>query len=140
MIWLVLQLIGLSIDSAWIRLQLAATAEMIAGAVIFCLALFIAAAAIPRHERGGSNIEPWKPTTAIFTDGVYGRSRNPIYLSMLIDFAAISIAAGCAASFALLVLFWAILRFYVIAREERYLEAKFGQQYNNYRNSVRRWI
>ena len=131
LIWLVLQLIGLSIDSAWIRLQLAATAEMIAGAVIFCLALFIAAAAIPRHERGGSNIEPWKPTTAIFTDGVYGRSRNPIYLSMLI---------GSAASFALLVLFWAILRFYVIAREERYLEAKFGQQYNNYRNSVRRWI
>ncbi len=77
---------------------------------------------------------------AIFTDGIYGRSRNPIYLSMLIGFAGIAIGAGSLASFPLLVVFWAILQFYVIAREERYLEAKFGQQYSDYRNTVRRWL
>jgi protein-S-isoprenylcysteine O-methyltransferase Ste14 len=140
MIWLILQLIGLAIDSAWFRLQLAGAAAMIVGALIFALALYVAVASIPRHKKGGSNIEPWKPTTAIFTDGIYGRSRNPIYLSMLIGFAGIAIAAGSLASVALLAVFWAILQFYVIAREERYLEFKFGQQYSDYRNTVRRWI
>ena len=28
----------------------------------------------------------------------------------------------------------------VIAREERYLERKFGQEYLDYKRSVRRWI
>ena len=28
----------------------------------------------------------------------------------------------------------------VIAREERYLERKFGQEYLDYKTSVRRWI
>lgn len=140
LIWLVLQLAGLSIDSSWFELRLAGMAEMAAGALIFCIGLFLAVAAIPRHKKSGSNIEPWKPTTTVFTDGIYGRSRNPIYLAMLVGFAGIAIAAGSIASFALLAVFWAILRFYVIAREERYLEAKFGQQYSDYRNTVRRWI
>ena len=140
LIWAVLQLVGLSIDSAWFRLELAGMAEMIIGALIFCLGLYFAATSIPRHKKEGSNIEPWKPTTTVFTDGIYGRTRNPIYLFMLIGFAGVAIAAGSVASFALLVIFWAILQFYVIAREERYLEAKFGQQYSDYRNTVRRWI
>jgi protein-S-isoprenylcysteine O-methyltransferase Ste14 len=29
---------------------------------------------------------------------------------------------------------------YRIAREERYLERKFGEEYTNYRKHVRRWI
>ena len=140
LIWLILQLAGLSIDSAWFKLQLASTAEMITGGLIVCLGLSFAVAAIPRHKKGGSNIEPWKPTTTVFTDGIYSRSRNPIYLAMLIGFAGIAIAAGSTVSLLFLVAFWAALRFYVIALEERYLEAKFGAQYRDYRDTVRRWV
>jgi protein-S-isoprenylcysteine O-methyltransferase Ste14 len=140
LIWTVLLLVGLSIDSAWFSLKLASMMEMIIGGLIFGIALFIAVASVPRHNRAGSNIEPWKPTTAVFTDGAYARSRNPIYLAMLIAFAGIAIAAGSIASLALLVVFWAILQFYVVAREERYLAAKFGQEYNKYKNAVRRWL
>jgi protein-S-isoprenylcysteine O-methyltransferase Ste14 len=32
------------------------------------------------------------------------------------------------------------MRFGVIAREERYLEAKFGDTYLRYRQTVRRWL
>ena len=34
---------------------------------------------------------------------------------------------------------FAFLRFYVIAREERYLERRFGGAYAHYRSRVRRW-
>ncbi|MGH7668874.1 MAG: methyltransferase family protein, partial [Gemmatimonadaceae bacterium] len=33
-----------------------------------------------------------------------------------------------------------VIQTYAIAREERYLERKFGQQYRDYRRRVRRWI
>ncbi len=140
LIWLALQLFGLSIDSAWFRLKLASPAEMIAGGIVFAVGAYFAVSSIPRHKKGGTNIEPWKPTTTVFTDGIYGRSRNPIYFGMLLGFAGIAIGAGSTASLAVLVVFWAILQFYVIAREERYLEAKFGQQYRDYKNTVRRWV
>ena len=32
-----------------------------------------------------------------------------------------------------------VIRFHVIAREERYLEAKFGEEYLGYKRRVRRW-
>ncbi len=140
LIWVGLLVIGLAIDSPWFRLQTTSAVELIIGALVFCLGACVAAASVPRHKKGGSNIEPWKPTTTIFTDGIYGYSRNPIYLAMLIGFAGIAIAAGSLAAFPLLIIFWAILQFYVIAREERYLESKFGQEYIDYRNKVRRWI
>jgi protein-S-isoprenylcysteine O-methyltransferase Ste14 len=140
LIWAVLLLIGLSIDSAWFSLELANMLEMVIGGLILCVAIYIMVVSAPRFKRAGSNIEPWKPTTTIIMDGMYARSRNPIYLAMLIGFAGFAIAAGSIASFALLVVFWAILQFYVVAREERYLEAKFGQEYTDYRNIVRRWL
>ena len=34
----------------------------------------------------------------------------------------------------------AIISFVVIPREERYLEARFGEEYATYKASVRRWL
>lgn len=33
-----------------------------------------------------------------------------------------------------------VVRWGVVGREEAYLEAKFGQTYTDYKNSVRRWF
>jgi protein-S-isoprenylcysteine O-methyltransferase Ste14 len=34
----------------------------------------------------------------------------------------------------------AVMSFVVIPREERYLEARFGEEYKTYKASVRRWL
>ncbi|MCG8492485.1 MAG: isoprenylcysteine carboxylmethyltransferase family protein [Sneathiellales bacterium] len=93
-----------------------------------------------RHESSGSNVEPWKPTTLILTDGLYRYSRNPIYVAMVLIYSGVAIAAGSWIAFLLLPLCIFILRYHVIAREEVYLEDKFGDIYLEYKATVRRWI
>jgi len=96
--------------------------------------------AFMRFRAAGTHIEPYKPTTAIVTDGLFGVSRNPIYLSMV----AVTVGIGLALdNFWVLVMLAPVLvvmHYGVITREERYLTAKFGDEYLNYKNTVRRWL
>lgn len=85
-------------------------------------------------------IEPWKPTTALITHSLYSYSRNPIYFGLALGYAGISFLGDSILALALLPLPVAIVHYGVIRREERYLEAKFGNQYRTYRSQVRRWI
>jgi protein-S-isoprenylcysteine O-methyltransferase Ste14 len=91
-------------------------------------------------SRTGTAVEPWKPTTAIVTTGPYRMTRNPAYLGMALTY--IGIAAMSSAVWVLLPLpmVLAVIDRGVIAREERYLERKFGEEYLGYKRSVRRWI
>jgi protein-S-isoprenylcysteine O-methyltransferase Ste14 len=131
---------GVMADSPWLSGHLATVPAMVMGAVIFAVGFVLAKNSVPRHRKAGSNVEPWKPTTKIISDGVYGRSRNPIYLAMVLGYIGISIAAGSIAAFVSLIPCLLVMRYYVIGREERYLEAKFGADYVDYKSKVRRWI
>lgn len=95
--------------------------------------------AISRFRRAGTNPEPWRPSTAIVTDGVYAFTRNPMYLAMALFYVAIAIAADSAVALILLVPLLIAVHYGVILREERYLEAKFGDAYRLYKQRVRRW-
>jgi protein-S-isoprenylcysteine O-methyltransferase Ste14 len=88
----------------------------------------------------GTNIRPDLPTTAIVSDGPFAFTRNPLYLTLLVLYAAIGVAAASPPFLVGLVPFFVVLRFGVVAREERYLEAKFGDVYRGYKARVRRWI
>ncbi len=140
LIFLGLLLIGLWLDSPWFEFRMAGMAPTIAGAIIAASGLTLILASAPRHKQAGSNVEPWKPTTAIITTGLYAYTRNPIYLGMAITHAGIAIASASTAALANLLVAVFVIQFYVIAREESYLEAKFGQTYLDYKNKVRRWV
>ena len=88
----------------------------------------------------GTPVVPLRPTTAIVRGGPYRFTRNPMYLGFTI--ASIGIAVGMNTWWALLLLPFAVVAIDrgVIAREERYLHAKFGDEYDDFIRSVRRWI
>ncbi len=111
-----------------------------AGGVVAALGLALILICARRFKKVGSNLEPLKPTTTIITTGVYGYSRNPIYLGMALAHGGLAICGGSLAALATVVLSVLVTRTYVIAREERYLEAKFGSVYGDYKKRVRRWI
>jgi protein-S-isoprenylcysteine O-methyltransferase Ste14 len=112
----------------------------ISGISLIALAVFILVSAFLKFKRAETNLEPWKPTTAIVSDGVYGFSRNPIYLAFTLFYLGAAFLFNSLWLLALLAPVLFVMRYGVIAREERYLENKFGAEYSNYKRRVRRWI
>jgi protein-S-isoprenylcysteine O-methyltransferase Ste14 len=96
--------------------------------------------AVRAFRKAGTNVETPKPATALVTHGIYARSRNPMYVSLLLLFAAVAVFANSAWFGLLLGIYLLVLRFGVIAPEERYLQHKFGGAYGAYRAHVRRWL
>ena len=67
-------------------------------------------------------------------------TRNPMYLGMALIYAGLAIALDGPIALILLPVVLAIIQTQVIAREERYLEGKFGKAYRDYKARVRRWM
>lgn len=109
-----------------------------AGILVIAVALF--AWAIATITRAGSNVPTNRPTLAIVDSGPYGFTRNPIYLAMLLGLVGLAIAFDNLWLVIALVPFWLVIQYGVVAREEAYLERKFGEPYRGYRSRVRRWL
>jgi protein-S-isoprenylcysteine O-methyltransferase Ste14 len=102
--------------------------------------LLIEGVATVQFWRLGTPPQPWKPTTALATGGLYRFSRNPIYVGFALIYLGFAVAMDSPAALALLIPCLIVVDRLVIAREERYLEGRFGDAYRAYRNEVRRWL
>ena len=110
------------------------------GGMVFVLALALVAWAVATITRAGSNVPTNMPTTTIVEAGPYRFTRNPIYLGMFLGLVGLAIAFDSLWLLGTLVPFAFVIRYGVVAREEAYLERKFGDAYNHYRARVRRWL
>jgi len=95
---------------------------------------------VSAFQRARTPIDPCTPSEAIVTDGPYRLTRNPAYLGMALTYAGIAIVSNAPWALVPLAAAIAIIDRGVIAREERYLEWKFGRRYLDYKRRVRRWI
>lgn len=90
--------------------------------------------------RAGEQPDPDAPTRKIVREGPFARTRNPIYLS----FALFDLGVALLMNNLWIILVLVPLMLYVdrgiIRREERYLEQQFGDEYLEYKGSVRRWL
>jgi protein-S-isoprenylcysteine O-methyltransferase Ste14 len=117
-----------------------ALARYLAGAALTACGLVMIGMGTQRFVAAGTNIPPTLPTTALVVDGIYGRTRNPLYLGTTLIYLGLAVAAGSLWAILLTVpLLW-VINVGVIVREERYLERKFGDAYRAYKERVRRWI
>jgi protein-S-isoprenylcysteine O-methyltransferase Ste14 len=126
-----IDLTTLGIDPLW---------RWIAGAILFAAGLAVGLPAIELFKRAGTPPPPWQPTTGIVTGGIYERTRNPMYIGMGLLYAGLAVGLDGPIALLLLPVVMLIIRYGVIAREERYLEAKFGEDYRAYKARVRRWF
>jgi protein-S-isoprenylcysteine O-methyltransferase Ste14 len=133
---------GLVLDFLLLRLPTGVPGAVRYGlaALLLVAAVALAVAALTRFRRAGTRVEPWRPSTALVTDGVYGFTRNPMYMALTLAYVAIAVAADSVIALVFLVPLLVAMHYGVILREERYLEAKFGDAYRRYKHTVRRWI
>ena len=110
------------------------------GAGVFVLGLALVIWAIRTLKAGGTPVQGYKPTSAIVDRGPYRFTRNPIYGGMFVGLAGLAVAFDTLWLLAALVVFFTIVRLGVVAREEAYLDRKFGDAYRDYRARVRRWL
>jgi protein-S-isoprenylcysteine O-methyltransferase Ste14 len=109
------------------------------GGGLTLLGAVIAGAAMWTLKVAGTAIDPLVPTRTLVSRGVYGFSRNPIYLGLSVAYGGIALLGRCLWALGLLPLVLLAIERYAIRVEERYLEAKFGRAYLDYRARVRRW-
>jgi protein-S-isoprenylcysteine O-methyltransferase Ste14 len=76
---------------------------------------------------------------ALVTTGLFGLSRNPVFLGMLAMAAGLAVAVPSPAMIVCAVAFWIACEIQV-RDEERFLQSSFGHAYVADRNAVRRWI
>lgn len=108
--------------------------------VLVIAGLLLDGIAAGTFKRLGTPPEPWKPTTALATGGLYRFSRNPIYLGFMITYGGFAVAMDSPVTLCMILPCLIIIDRFVIAREEAYLSAKFGAEYLAYQQKVRRWL
>jgi len=91
-------------------------------------------------SRAHTAINPASATTSLVTSGPYRITRNPGYLGMALVGAGIAVTSGSLWVLAGVAAAMVVVDRGVIAREERYLQAKFGDEYHAYCARVRRWL
>ena len=110
------------------------------GAVVFMAGLLVTIVARRTMLLHGTNVNPRLPTTALVTDGLFRRTRNPLYVGILITQYAVAMIFALDWLLLLIIPNWVVLHFAVVMREERYLEGKFGDAYRRYKECVPRYL
>jgi protein-S-isoprenylcysteine O-methyltransferase Ste14 len=110
------------------------------GAIIVIFGLLVTSAGRRALLRHGTNVNPSQPTTVLVTEGIFGQTRNPLYIGISVALCGIGLIFALDWIWLLIILSGVILHFAVVRREERYLERKFGEAYRRYRESVPRYL
>jgi protein-S-isoprenylcysteine O-methyltransferase Ste14 len=104
------------------------------------VALWLLGSALGVFRRQGNDPRPWREDSALVVGGLYRYTRNPMYLGMALLVVALALALDSLWPLLTLVPVLAIVRAYVIGREEAYLAKRFGIAYLDYKAKVPRWL
>jgi len=97
----------------------------------------IADAAFKKEQ---TTVKPFEISTALITTGVFGISRNPMYLGMALILIGIAILMGSLSPLIVIVFFTALMELVFVRTEEKMLEEHFGLAWTEYQSKVRKWI
>jgi protein-S-isoprenylcysteine O-methyltransferase Ste14 len=113
---------------------------LILGIVCMLIGPSLAVPALLTMRAAGTHANPAKPALLIVRGGPYRFTRNPMYLALCLVQAGIGFLLNDWITLLFVVPLALVLHFGVILPEEKYLEAKFGEQYLALKRKVRRWV
>ncbi len=113
---------------------------LIIGITVLGIAIPVSGTIAFRKAR--TTVNPLKPeqATSLVKSGVFQFSRNPMYLGMSLVLVAWAISLSSLFALCLAPIFVLYITRFQIQPEERALAEVFGEEFDAYRKSVRRWF
>jgi protein-S-isoprenylcysteine O-methyltransferase Ste14 len=112
----------------------------ILGAAAAGAGLFLSSAVVHHFRKAGTPVSPLQPTRRLVTGGPYRHSRNPDYVGQILMYSGSALIANRLWPLVLLPALIGLLAGGVVAREDAYLNALFGEEYAAYAARVPRWL
>lgn len=111
-----------------------------AGIALMVIGVLLSASVMRVFGAAGTPVPPYRPTARLVFSGPYRYSRNPDYIGQALLYVGIALVANSWWPLFMLPVVLFVVQRFVVEREERYLEAKFGEEYREYKARVRRWL
>ena len=110
--------------------------------VFLIIAIIIIIMGIYKFREIKTTISPLEPnrTTSLVNTGIYGYTRNPMYLGLLLMLFSTALFLKNPICFLIIPLFILFITRNQILPEEESLDNIFREEYKNYKKKVRRWI
>lgn len=115
-------------------------ARWLGGGALVAAGLALDVAGFVTQKRAGTDPIPFHPSTRVVSHGPYRFTRNPMYLGFLLWTLGLAVLFDSGWALLAAPLGLVLVERFVVAREERYLERKFGEEYLSYKRRVRRWL
>lgn len=112
----------------------------IVGVLFLIVALFFLVRSLRQFLLTKNTLILIKPASSLQKTGIYGITRNPMYVGLAFVYIGVACLVGNWWTFILLPFLIFIIQEYIIKREEKYLELEFGQTFRDYRSAVKRWL
>jgi protein-S-isoprenylcysteine O-methyltransferase Ste14 len=133
-------LVGYLLNQRWpLRISGGASVQALAW-LLAGVWLALTVSSIGNFRRSRTSIVPIRPATTLVIAGPYRFTRNPMYVGLAVLTVALGLFLDSWWPIVLLVPVLFVVRAFVIAPEERYLERRFGADYVAYTQRVRRWL
>lgn len=110
------------------------------GIIFILIGLYLVISSGRLIKREQTQIDTFKTPLKLLTSNLFAFSRNPIYLGFTSLLLGIAVCLGSFSPFLLVINFFCMSNFWYIPIEEKNMELAFGEEYNNYKKTVRRWI
>lgn len=106
------------------------------------LGLLVDLLSLRQFRRAQTTVNPLSPEKAssLVREGVFSRSRNPMYVGLVLILSGWAIWLSALSNLVVLFLFVLVITAWQIKPEEVALRSLFGKDYDDYCRSVRRWI
>ena len=132
--------LGYTVHYFWPTKFIFQNVTMILGIINLIIALILILGCCFQFLKAKTHLEPWRESKTLITWGMLRFSRNPIYLGFFFLGFSLSFFMNSLWVLLSLIPFYFLLHYCVIRKEEKYLNDKFKQQYQQYCKKVRRWL
>jgi len=108
-------------------------AMMVAGLVILLVSV------VSFYRRGRGTLAPWDPPVRLVVGDLYRFNRNPMYVGVVTILSGWALLAGNLWNYLYAALVPLLFHLRVVLVEEREMERRFGDEWEDYRRAVPRW-